>query len=363
MQDIEAIYEALSAGPTAEGAPMHKARWLQTMARERSRGSVEDKLGAIRVAMALGSFHGAPIVLDLCMDPDQSVRQAVQTAALTKDWDGLPVLRKMASDADEELALTALERLVEIADLPASATARRLLKDPRPRVRAAAATLLGLVAGSGVQPDLRRLESDDDQAVREAAALAVQRIRGEVEKPGAEPPQEEPAVEVWAPLPAEMPTEAVALARLLGSVQPGDLAVVVEHLSRCDAAAVAGLPSRYRPGADRATARGIALAAALLPRPSWLSSVRRMSRDSDPSVRAAAATGIGATGSLGTVVDLGKLCGDGEGIVRAAGVEALVALCVRIERPELGHRFLQPLVDDEHVGEAARGALERLGSS
>jgi HEAT repeat protein len=368
VQDLDTIYEAIATG--TESAPMSMARGLQTLARERARGTVADKLGALRVATALGTDHGMPILLELSSDSAIEVRRNVLDLTLGHGWRGLPVLRRMIGDADEDLAVNALELLIRAADQPAAAGARRLLRDPRSRVRVAAATLLGLVGGPGMQIDLRRLESDTDDAVREAVDEAIRRIRGESPQPGPDPWWEVeddiapliPAEEVpeTASLPPEMPIEARALTRLLGSVGTDDRAVVAAHLERCDPGSISVLPGQYKPGGDPVFSRGIALASALLPRSGWLSTVRRISRDPDPRVRAAAAMGIGAIGGTGTIIELGKLCSDEEDGVRIAAVAAMASLCMRVERPDLGRRYIEPLVDDDAVGDAAKSALAGL---
>jgi len=56
---------------------------------------------------------------------------------------------------------------------------RRLLSDPTPAVRQQAVMALGVSAGPSLQGSIQPLLSDDDALVREAAALAIQQMRGE----------------------------------------------------------------------------------------------------------------------------------------------------------------------------------------
>lgn len=279
MEDLIAAYDRLAAGAT--DAPMHQARRLQYMARERCAGSVDDRLGAIAVATALGTNHGLPILRDLAVDADLKVRSEVLYRALALGAVGLPVLRRMIADDDDELAVNVLEHLVRAADEASANATRRLLRDPRARVRAAAATLLGIVGGPGVQIDLRKLETDEDDDVKVAASLAIQQIRGEVEKPAANP--------WWEP---EAPAETPEPRR----------GPVVENLS--------------------------------------LSAARRLTRDPDAGMREAAAKAIGELGGVSTILELGKLCSDDDPGVRDAAKAAMKILCDRVERPDLGQRFL-----------------------
>jgi HEAT repeat protein len=53
-----------------------------------------------------------------------------------------------------------------------------LLSHAAPRVRQEAVDSLGRVAGVGVQPKVALLLEDDDEGVRQAAALCIQRITG-----------------------------------------------------------------------------------------------------------------------------------------------------------------------------------------
>lgn len=281
---MPAIYEAIQNGSASGADYLHVARPLQGMARERSQGTSAEKLGAIKVASSLGTIQAVAILVDLCTDPDVEVRRECLYRSLGLGLEGLAALRKMVGDPDDALCVSVLDHLIRAADQASATGARRLLRDPRPPVRAKAAELLGLVGGLGVQIDLKRLHEDEgeEKDVREAADLAVQQIRGEATKPDPTP--------WWQP--AQLPEPAPERPR----------GKVIESLS--------------------------------------LNAARRMIRDPEPENRLAAATAIGELGGVSTILQLGELCSDADPDVKAAARAAMQTLCERVERPDLGARYL-----------------------
>ena len=281
MEDLPSLYEAIASGTLSAADHMHAARRLQGLARDRSRGSVPDKRGAIQVAASLGPTHGLAILLDLAQDADDAVRHAVRDRALEMGEVGLQVLRKMLADPNEAACVTVLGYLLRAVDRSSAVGARRQLRDPRASVRAAAARLLGAVGGPGLLADLRHLEADEDDAVREAVTLAMEQIRGTLPRP-----------------PADLWWDATPPKKAESSHPPS--------------------------AADK---------------PLTLSAARRLTRAPDPATRIAAAESIGALGGLSTLADLQTLCKDPDNRVREAAEHALTQICTRVDRPDLLARF------------------------
>ena len=138
MEDLDAIYRQLATGSSPDPAPRHHLRRLQSLARDAIHGSTSERMGALRVAAAIGD-HGHPIVLELARDGDPAIRRHAFNQALASGWKGLPALRRFVADSEEDLAVASLEILTRAVDTPSLADARRALRDTRPKVRTAAA--------------------------------------------------------------------------------------------------------------------------------------------------------------------------------------------------------------------------------
>ena len=399
--DVKALYGALAEGDGDGDLPPHTAGRLLRFAMDAVRSPADsDRLGALRVAAALPTAMGVRITEMLVNDASLVVRQQVLRQGIAAQYDGLPVLRSLASDPDPGLASEALDLLVRAVDLQSTPTARRLLRSPLAPVRARAATLLGHVGGKGVQGELRRLEADDDEDVRTAAAEALQRVLGELPRdtpspwwepdaepdlpapppelegsflpavppateeilreptappaPAAAPPAsapedtlEEPrAEEEWSPLPSTMPTEARALLKLLGMVSPDDQGAVLKGIEDVDIDTLSEIISFHNPGGDWAIGRGCGIAARALGRKVWMSSVRRLVFDPDHRVRAGAAEAIGALTGPSGVPSLTMLLGDPAGLVRRSALSALAELCENIGRADIAQQWAQKLGAD-----------------
>lgn len=385
MTDLEALYATYVDGTATEPPPHHETKRLQRVAMQRARApDPAERLGALRVAAALGPDNGLPITQLLLRDPDDAVRRYAFNQAVAARDRGILLLRIAAEGPDPALTADALDLLTQIPDTGASPVLQRLTTHDSPSVRARAVRLLGRIAGPSALGRVRRLESDADPEVQEAVQEALERLQGGGEpvvpgqwwdddagditlpappapKDGAltgpkEPaPQSpapshalvpvrseeryEPPLEDGAPLPEVMPTEARALLRLLGVVRPSDRAAVLARLEEVWPE-VHALASRFRPEADPVLTRGMARAAAALGSSAWIARLRPLLGAPDVSVRAAALEACGALGQLSVVASVSRGLEDREPTVRLAAVRALEQITQRVDRPDLLRRAL-----------------------
>ncbi len=400
--DLDQIYDELARGTTEPVDLSWTRRKLQLMALERAKsGTPQQRLGALRVAAVLGRRDGIAIVRELVRDPDPAVRTMAFRQAVEAHEQGLVAIRDAAGGADPAIAAEALDHLILWVDQAGLATARRALASADPSVRERAVRLLGHVGGPAVRVDLARLEADPVPAVREAVTEALGRLSGTIPRgqrtswwtedgatvavdPAApvglapptpawaadaapvvptpveettaavpwrrvevpEPPPEPPP---WdgrtAALPAELPTETRALARLLGMVAPADRGAVLEALRTGPARAAewsallhAHLSARVSKDAaptDPALAIGLLLAARLHGGPGHATPIRALLKDPRPPVRAAAVEALGALGTAAIVPTLGGLLADPEIPVKVAAVEAIAEVGRRTGRADL----------------------------
>jgi HEAT repeat protein len=376
MPDPDVVYATLAAGGSAP--PLSAQEQFLVLARaERAAGgaSPDERLAGLRVAETLGGREGLRIVGLFGKDPDRVVRRAALDAALRARDEGLPILREAILDADTGLAVEALRRLTLAGDKASTSRARTALRAPSGVVRAAAAGLLGQVAGSAVRPELLGLAVDTDPAVRAAAEQALAQVEGRADRPPPsawwEPLPEvaistdsEPkkATEVPAPSPESASTsltEALALLRCAGTEDPPS-EPLLSSLRGMDPATLLAAGQEYKAGSDTALGRGFAHAARMLERTEWSSTLRRLTVDSDPSVQAAAVAALGGLGrGLAALHLLEPFLRHEVPLVRKAAAQGLDAVCTRLGRRELLLERLRPLTEDSdpQVRSAARRAL------
>ncbi|MEZ4317506.1 MAG: HEAT repeat domain-containing protein [Myxococcota bacterium] len=176
----------------------------------------------------------------------------------------------------------------------------------------------------------------------------------------------EPTARDWrepAPLPAALPTEALALVKLVGMVRAEDRPAVVRAFQAADGAAQAQVLGSWKPSGDADVGRGIALVVKALDSKTHASMLRVMLRESAPGVRAAAAEAIGATGTLSMIPQLSDLLADGDADVRVAAVRSLSELLTRMERFAMLKERIAPMKQDpdDAVKAAAEAALQAAG--
>ena len=365
MDDIhEKLYKEIAALEKSEPAPLTQARHLQRIALRRTQSQdMDERLGALRVSIALPTAHGMPMIRELLLDPESNIRQLAYAHAVALEQEGLPLLRRVVEGKDLEIASDALNRLVQVQDRGSVALMRRLLDSPAANLRAGAATLLGQCAGPSLVPKLQRLAaSDPDEEVRDAATLALQQIMGdapdvdEADDPTAQKTAEESGGAVQdlpspdaktglLPLPSPMPEDVDLLLQLLGGCAPADRDPVLQKLENL-LEEVGERMSLFSPDHSPWLGAGLGLAASHFARPAWAQSLRRLLQDTRPGVRSEAARALGAVGGLSQIPQMQGLLEDDDALVRLATVEGLGALCARFDRLDLVRARVSCLVED-----------------
>lgn len=378
--DIDAVYEAIAAGTDRDPDLSWTRRRLQAQALARAKeGTDDERLGALRVAAVLGPRDGIPVVAELVRDPDPRVRAWAVSQAVGARELGIGPLRTALEGPDPEQVRVALDHLLRWVDAGCVPALRRLLQSPDAGVRARAARLLGNTGGASVRGDLQRLAQDASDDVRAAAAEALDTLAGARPKAvrdpwwdeaapaegaaptpppeagvlvdPAAPPQwaadavrwganpterarpevADAAAPVWdghaVPLPAGLPTETRALARLVGMVADGDRAAVFAVFRQADAKKrreeFGALLLAYS-GSDPALGRGLCLLAGELGGPAHVTGLRPLLRDGHVLVRAEALRALGRLAPPAAIPWTAPFLDDPT--VREAAVEALVGI-------------------------------------
>ena len=202
--------------------------------------------------------------------------QEIQTPSVERS---VAVLIALLQDDHADIRRTAAESLGKIGDQSALPAVLRLLSDPIPAVRAAAAQALGRMANptdEAVIAGLLRLLADPDDGGKQAAALAI----GDIEPP---------------------PRLMAGVADLLRSSDVRVRRAAVRALLPLDTAQVAGwlLPLLADPDADVRQAAVAALGFSGDARAATALS-RRLVEDLSPAVRAEAAYHMGELSGLDT---------------------------------------------------------------
>ncbi len=367
MEDLDKLFAAVASGerePPEDG--IDRTRLLRRVRSHAASNDAELCLASIGVAVKAGGEDGIGMLASFAQVDIVEVREAALVAALEQGERGLAVIRTLAGDSDEGLAVESLRRLRRLVDSAVTQTVRRQLAHEAPAVRAAAAELLGHVAGGSLVPTLRRLADDPDPKVKKAAADAVERALGNLPRDKPDPWWDVEAVEVVIlevegpiPLPETLPGETAALYRLLGAVEESGRETVVEALSKCNDLWHAAV-SHQDPGGDPTIAVGICLAAVALHREEWVVPIRRRLADPNARVRTEVAHALAALGKgkASLVMGLVDLLTDKDAEVRYAGARALGAIGL-----SGGVGFLQRHAEDKDpkMREAVAEGLALLG--
>lgn len=181
--EIENLYRAHASG-TAE-APLDRKYWKAFQALALHDAHSEDEATrkkALIASSALPEKRSRMVLEILVRDPILAFRRGVYERALVAPEDGLVWLRTLAQDPDEQLALDAISKLTLAVDNRSLVPMRQLLSSTSAPLRAAAVGLLGNIAGKGQISTVKTLLDDPDPEVKEAAALAMDRITGEAPK-------------------------------------------------------------------------------------------------------------------------------------------------------------------------------------
>ncbi len=333
MTDLDQLYERVARGLALPALPDETASALLAKAR----AVVEDDEGewddALRVAATLRGWRAANLLRD-------AVRAGpFERSALALEWapyadiDGVAALCQGLEIEDESLLLQALSLLSAHQSASGTSRARRLLDHASLPVRGAAVTYLGLVAGPAVWSDVKALLGDD--ALNEAAQLALDRIDGKAPRPDPAPwPTLQLDAEIMAEpapeaLPEELPDHVDDLFDLLGRAAPEDRPALVEALQACSAALVAAVirPLVATSPADRAV--GGCRFAQLTDGARWRLSVRRLLAHGAPRVRKAAAQALEVMGAKVDVHALERASADPDAQVTEAVAKALAAIAKR----------------------------------
>jgi len=351
MDPVVAQYEAIGRKEVLPPVDYNEYKRLLAHARKFQRSEDEDaRLMAVSVCGAIGGQRGMYEVRQFLRHDDSlAVRRRCVQVALEDGETGLTILRAALEDADEELVLEALGWLRRASDRGSAGALRKLVRHDSPRVRRAAAELVGHIAGPGMATALRPLQSDADEAVRQAADEAVRRLDGELPQDPPDPwwlADMETAWEAPEPvaLPDPLPDSIEDLLRALAQVADGDRQAVLTALTEGYSMSELGRAVRKTaPNGDRALNVGAALAGRLLERRDWLVALRRLLPDDDPWVRITVAETMGVIGASSVVMGVKQLLEAPQPAVRAAAIRALDKLCDARER----ERYLSEIAGDD----------------
>lgn len=375
--DAMEIVAAFLADPLPE---MRARAWeLGRSAGERGLGVVRDAAGcgdeaiaveAIRLLDARTDKQSASTMRRLLGSPSPAVRRGAVT--LLGKIAGLSVLReveRLLTDPDTAVRDAAAVARATILGEPAPTPAQAPQADPLPALppppSAPPAPILESVAAAP-QPTEAGLE-----ALREASKGMA------TERPTA-PAPEEPALPAIVlpqepgsahedpdpiPLPAELPTEGLALLRLLGRVAIADRPAVLDRLRRVDLGVLGEALSGYRPGADAARGRGLGIAATALGSPRWVTPLRGLLRDPDALTRAAATVALGGLAGPSLIPTLGALSTDASPAVRASCAWALGACARRLDAAPIVAHWLAALAKDTDPQVQAAASAARAPKS
>lgn len=358
MDPLLEQYEAIGRGDLRP--PVEYNEYKRLLANARRFVDHEDeaqRLLAIDVCGAIGRDRAMYVVRQFTKDKSEAVRRHALEVAVSDGETGVTLLRAFLDDPAEEIVLEAISWLRRAADRGSAGALRRLARHSSPRVRAAAAELIGHVGGPSLSAALRPLVQDEDEAVRAAADEAVRRIAGEL--PQAEPDPwwgTEEADAYEAPesvaLPETLPSDIPALLRLIGQVDEEHRQGIIDHMSANHRDnAVSSVVRKTAPNKDRPLSVGAAIAARMLDRRDLVVPLRRLLPDQDPWVRIAVADTLAVIGGPSVVMGVRQLLEAPQPEVRAASVRALASLCDEKER-ERYYRMID--------GETADVVLEAL---
>ena len=206
---VDGVYSALAKGEEVTETSGLTKRLQVRGHNERTSPDPLVRIGALRVAAALGVPAGLIITDAFCSDPSVDIRRFVLAQAEAARHAGLPIVRRLTEDDDPGIATHALGLLRQVVDRQSVALSRRLLESPHPDVRAAAVELLGHIGGRSASLNVRRLTTDPNKTVFKAAKAALQRIEGEQERDKPKPWwDEEETIALPAP-PTDLPQELI----------------------------------------------------------------------------------------------------------------------------------------------------------
>lgn len=333
MDPILETYEDVARGKVPAPVDYNEYKRLLAKARKATHAADEvERRMAIDVAGAVGRDRGMGVVRLFLDDPSPAVRRHCVDLAVREGEHGLLVLRSAVSDDDPEIALEAVRWLRRALDPGSAGALRRILKTEHDALRAAAAELIGHIAGPGLVIALRPLLDSQNDAVRTAAEQAIERLEGHLPRDEPHPWWTEPADESYsAPtgtdLPESLPDDPEALLQLLGQVAPEHTTTVLDALEPFGPSKMGFIVRACRPNGDRERNIGAARLGRAWERRDWVVPLRRLLPDDDPTVRIAVADCLAVIGSPSVLIGVRQLLQAPQSAVRAAAVRALTALC------------------------------------
>lgn len=380
------LFAALAAGEAElPSDPRLIGAMRQRVVDAQRSGTIEERQDALAVSKTMISRGGLEWLAGFSSDPDVAIRRQALQIGEENGESGMPIVRAFLCDDDAELSLRVLATLTRKTERTATTRVRSLLSSRNARVRAAAAHLLGYIAGPVVKLQLRELAQDDPSPmVRQSASEALERIEGTLSRSNPMPwtPSEAPTPVAIpqtpvasSPAPPSSTPETPPPAPEPQTASPVDaLTALGANDSDADAlSALKALPPadirdairEYRAGGAPLLGVGGARAAAHLELKAMVGDLRRRLTDSDPQVRSAAVLAVAKLGGPAVLPQLSKLLHDSEPQVVTSAIEAVTRATKRLDMTHMAGQWLTPLTrsKDATIQQAAKAALADLGAS
>lgn len=396
----DALFAELASGEAEVPAdPRLVGAMRQRVVDAQRGGTLEERRNALAVSKSMIPRGGLEWLAGFSSDPDVSIRREALSIGEENGESGMPIVRAFLCDDDADLSLHVLAILTRKTERTATTRVRSLLSSRNARVRAAAAHLLGYIAGPVVKLQLRDLAKDDaSEFVRQSASEALDRIEGLLSRNNPMPwvPSSEahpdPTPQTPLSSTADLPTTApraeptsaneplapetpAELPPAKASPQPTDLLTALgANDSDADTrAALAELPEadvrsairEYRAGASALLGVGGARAATHLGLKAMVGDLRRRLQDAHPDVRSASVLAVAHLGGPAVLPQLSKLLHDSEPEVVTSAIEAVTHATKRLDMVHMAGQWLTPLTQSKNatIQEAAKAALADLGVS
>lgn len=384
----DALFAELAAGEAEVPAdPRLVGAMRQRVADAQRGGTLEERRDALAVSKGMISRGGLEWLAGFSADPDVTIRREALHVGEENGEAGMPIVRAFLCDNDPGLSLHVLAILTQKLERTATTRVRSLLSSRNAQVRAAAAHLLGYIAGPVVKLQLQALANDDaSPGVRQSASAALDRIEGLLSRnnpmPWAPTDEEHPDPTPQTPvststvLPTSEPSGTDAAEPVQGrATQPSDLLATLGANDADDAtrSALAALPEadvrnairEYRAGASPLLAVGGARAATHLGLKTIVGDLRRRLDDPHPDVRSASVLAVARLGGPAVLPQLSKLLHDSEPDVVTSAIQAVTHAIKRLDMVHMAGQWLTPLTRSQNatIQEAAKAALADLGVS
>jgi len=347
---------------------------------------------ALQVCVSMISMGGLEWMYAFAEDPDPALREKTLDAAFAAEPEGMAIVRAFIADKNPDLSLRVLAALTERLEPTATTRVRSLLGADDARVRAAAAHLLGYIAGQVVRPQLDRLVREDpSEQVRWSAQKALQRIEGTLPRTDPKPwraqdvstapsTPEPDTVQAKTAQPRDLPAiQPDTTADTTGDEQPAPsageslMALGTGHAPEASGVATVHAMSPHAVSEQLASLRErsdvdslivAAHAVNVLGRASYANDVKRQLTHSDPRVRAASAHAVATLGGPAVLPALARLLADPDVDVQSAAIHAVAKGAARHNVAHMAKQWLSPLTAKEGpLADLAADALASLTDS